>query len=107
MGTAAAAEPAGGHGTAAAMGQVYSHPTIDLIGGLDLGVLMATCGLVYGVVSGIVWINIGVRAGWVQQQQSVAESQQSSNTDGDRGPPIGYAKVGREFTRHNPRVSKN
>ncbi|MCP4945057.1 MAG: sodium:glutamate symporter, partial [Planctomycetaceae bacterium] len=36
---------AGGHGTAAAMGQVFKHPTIQLDSGLDLGILMATCGL--------------------------------------------------------------
>lgn len=58
---------AGGHGTAAAMGEVFKHPSINLEGGLDLGILMATCGLVYGVVSGIVWINIGARLGWIHR----------------------------------------
>lgn len=87
---------AGGHGTAAAMGQVYAHPEINLTGGLDLGVLMATCGLVYGIVSGIVWINLGVRAGWVQQQRPTSQSKVTLRIDGDQGTPIGYAKVGSE-----------
>ena len=56
---------AGGHGTAAAMGEVFAHPTINLTGGLDLGILMATCGLIYGLVSGILWINLAVRGGWI------------------------------------------
>jgi len=56
---------AGGHGTAAAMGTVFSHRSIGLDEGLDLGILMATSGLVYGLVSGILWIEVGMRRGWV------------------------------------------
>ncbi|MEM8667050.1 MAG: sodium/glutamate symporter [Planctomycetota bacterium] len=85
---------AGGHGTAAAMGQVFSHPRIQLEGGLDLGVLMATCGLVFGVVSGILWVNLGVRMGWVGQspgeisaEASIPSRQEPART------PIGYARV--------------
>ncbi len=58
---------AGGHGTAAAMGTVFAHPSIAMDEGLDLGVLMATTGLVYGLVSGILWIEVGVRCGWVAE----------------------------------------
>jgi len=56
---------AGGHGTAAAMGQIFATPEIAFPVGLDLGLLMATAGLVYGTVSGIVWINVMVRTGSV------------------------------------------
>lgn len=56
---------AGGHGTAAAMGQIFATPEIAFPLGLDLGLLMATAGLVYGTVSGIVWINVMVRMGLV------------------------------------------
>ena len=80
---------AGGHGTAAAMGQVFAHPTIDLQGGLDLGILMATCGLVYGIVSGILWINLGVRRGWVEQRRTTDET---SDPNALIGNPIGYAQ---------------
>jgi len=52
---------AGGHGTAAAMGQVFTTPQIDFPVGRDLGLLMATAGLVYGTISGIFWINLILR----------------------------------------------
>ena len=84
---------AGGHGTAAAMGEVFKHPTINLQGGLDLGILMATCGLVYGVVSGIVLINIGVRRGWVSVQHRAAKGEASAASELS---PIGYARISRE-----------
>jgi len=54
---------AGGHGTAAAMGQIFSTPQIAFQPGLDLGLLMATAGLVYGTVSGIFWINFAFHFG--------------------------------------------
>ena len=56
---------AGGHGTAAAMGQVLIHPAINLTGATDLGILVATVGLLYGLVSGVFWVNLGVRKGWL------------------------------------------
>lgn len=52
---------AGGHGTAAAMGQIFITPQIDFPVGRDLGLLMATVGLVYGTISGIFWINLVLR----------------------------------------------
>lgn len=52
---------AGGHGTAAAMGQVFATSEIAFPVGLDLGLLMATIGLVYGTISGIFWINVVLR----------------------------------------------
>lgn len=55
---------AGGHGTAAAMGEVYASSAIGFDVGRDLGLLMATAGLVYGLVGGIFWVNLGVRHGW-------------------------------------------
>jgi ESS family glutamate:Na+ symporter len=58
---------AGGHGTAAAMGQVFRSPSVNMPEGQDLGLLMATVGLLYGTVSGIVWINLAKALGWVQQ----------------------------------------
>ncbi len=58
---------AGGHGTAAAMGEVLSSDTIKLDGGLDLGVMMATVGLIYGIISGVFWVNVGVRRGWTKK----------------------------------------
>lgn len=57
---------AGGHGTAAAMGQVFKHQSIGLDGGRDLGVVVATIGLVYGLATGMIWVNLGVRRGWLK-----------------------------------------
>ncbi|PHQ34725.1 sodium/glutamate symporter [Rhodopirellula bahusiensis] len=65
---------AGGHGTAAAMGDVFKHASIGWDEGLDLGVMMATGGLVYGLVSGIVWIQLAVRLGWIQVESSTEDS---------------------------------
>lgn len=81
---------AGGHGTAAAMGQVFAHESVQLEGGLDLGILMATAGLLYGVVSGIVWINLAVRFGWVKPRQSISSEIEAEQ---QLGKAIGYARV--------------
>ncbi len=85
---------AGGHGTAAAMGQVFEHPSIQLIGGLDLGILMATGGLMYGLVSGILWINIAVRRGWVASK--VTSGAKPGSPDRQINQPIGYGKIGKD-----------
>ena len=65
---------AGGHGTAAAMGQVLIHPAINLKGATDLGVLVATVGLLYGLVSGVFWVNLGVRKGWLSTKAAATQS---------------------------------
>jgi ESS family glutamate:Na+ symporter len=54
---------AGGHGTATALGTIFTD-VLDFPAGMDLGLFMATFGLVFSVVSGIVLVNIGVRRGW-------------------------------------------
>jgi ESS family glutamate:Na+ symporter len=55
---------AGGHGTAAAMGEVYE--ALGFPEGRDLGFFVATVGLVFGIVSGIVYVNLAVRRGWTR-----------------------------------------
>ncbi len=95
---------AGGHGTAAAMGQVFNHPTIQLDNGLDLGILMATCGLLYGLISGIFWINVAVRRGWIKKQKSKSENvvnagyrpENSPSCTPATRPMLGYARIGKE-----------
>ena len=85
---------AGGHGTAAAMGEVFAHPTINLTSGLDLGILMATCGLIYGLVSGILWINLAVGSGWIAKPATDGDRHDSA--DPHANPPIGHARIGKE-----------
>ncbi|MEO1525885.1 MAG: sodium:glutamate symporter [Planctomycetota bacterium] len=82
---------AGGHGTAAAMGEVYASDQVGLGEiGLDLGLLMATCGLVYGLVSGILWINVASSLGWIRKPTPKAESATDEESDGS---PIGFATL--------------
>ncbi|KLU06470.1 Sodium/glutamate symporter [Rhodopirellula islandica] len=64
---------AGGHGTAAAMGDVFKHASIGWEEGFDLGVMMATGGLVYGLVSGILWIQLALRRNWIQVTESAED----------------------------------
>jgi ESS family glutamate:Na+ symporter len=91
---------AGGHGTAAAMGEVFAHPSVQLEAGKDLGMLMATCGLVYGIISGIVWINFGVRRGWVSKNASALQDSALSEPPMDKLDfglgPIGFSRIERE-----------
>jgi ESS family glutamate:Na+ symporter len=86
---------AGGHGTAAAMGLVFDHPSIALQSGLELGILMATAGLIYGVISGITWINIAVRIGAVKIEHEPA-SDKSIVIAPDAQTPIGYQVLSRD-----------
>ncbi|HBE63168.1 MAG TPA: sodium:glutamate symporter [Rhodopirellula baltica] len=74
---------AGGHGTAAAMGDVFKHASIGWDEGLDLGVMMATGGLVYGLVSGIIWIQLAVRLGWIQVESSAEISPNDASQTAD------------------------
>lgn len=62
---------AGGHGTAAAMGTVFESDTVGLSGGLDLGLFMATIGLLFSVVSGIAYVNVALRMGWVSSKTEI------------------------------------
>ena len=64
---------AGGHGTAAAMGSLFTD-TYNFPAGRDLAFLFATVGLVYGVVSGIFFVNLGVRRGWLRRVPVAAEA---------------------------------
>ncbi|KAA5544363.1 sodium:glutamate symporter [Roseiconus nitratireducens] len=84
---------AGGHGTALAMGQVFASPQVGLAAGEDLGLMMATCGLVYGIVSGIVWINLAARLGWIGSH--TVRSGEDREVEHDQSA-IGYATLPEE-----------
>ncbi len=53
---------AGGHGSSAAMAEVYRAK--GFAQGRDLAFFLATVGLIYGVLSGLVLVNIAARRGW-------------------------------------------
>ncbi|MEM6561306.1 MAG: sodium/glutamate symporter, partial [Planctomycetota bacterium] len=87
---------AGGHGTAAAMGEVFAR--LDFAAGRDLGFFFATYGLIYGTLSGIVLVNIGVRVGWIaKRSEHVADVATAADTglEPRRDPkPIAFGRVG-------------
>lgn len=81
---------AGGHGTAAAMGNLYQ--SIGFEEGQDLGFFVATVGLIYGVVSGIVYVNLAVRKGWTRAGN--VEIPLVTGLESRRKPePIAYGKI--------------
>jgi ESS family glutamate:Na+ symporter len=81
---------AGGHGTAAAMGEVSSR--LGFPEGADLGFLVATVGLIFGVVSGIAYVNLAVRKGWTRAG-AVKVPLISGLESRHKTHPIGYAKT--------------
>ena len=71
----------GGHGTATAMGRVLESERVGIPGGTSLGILMATAGLVYGIISGVVWVNIGIRRGWTRWTSDQIDAQSEAAPD--------------------------
>jgi ESS family glutamate:Na+ symporter len=61
----------GGHGTVAAMGQVFVE--YGFKDALSVGFTFATVGLLAGVVCGIVLVNVATRRGWTRLIQSPGE----------------------------------
>lgn len=70
---------AGGHGTAAGMMEVYNN--LGWEDGGSLAVTSATIGIVFGIVTGIILINYGVRKGKTTILQDPSEIQEDSNPD--------------------------
>ena len=82
----------GGHGTSAALGRVYEkmgYPEAQ-----DLAFFMATVGLIYSVVSGMFFVNLGVRRGWTRAGQ-VRESQ-ITGVETESREVIGLGRVSAE-----------
>ena len=72
----------GGHGTAASMGEVLLRVDPPVENGLALGTLVATFGLIYGVVSGVGWVNLGVRRGWLAKPvEAMVDREETGNVD--------------------------
>lgn len=86
---------AGGHATATALGQVFED-NLDFPAGRDLGLIVATVGLVYGVVTGIAFVNLGVRRGWTRS--GAGRIRPVSEREDRRDPkPIAFGRVRSEI----------
>ena len=76
---------AGGHGTAAGMAAVYEE--LGWMDGQSLAVTSATIGLAFGIIGGVILINIGVRKGWtysLKQSAGIENDQNELYTGKDR-----------------------
>lgn len=79
---------AGGHGTATSMGVVFREQ-FKFPAGLDIALFVATFGLIWGSLSGIALVNLGVRLGWTRRRGTL-----SLPSDPKTAPaPIGHARV--------------
>ena len=84
---------AGGHGTAGAMGVLY-RDALNFPAGRDLAFFFATAGLIWGVVSGIGFVNLGVRRGWVSRRAGVGGLSTISGLEDRADPkPAAFATV--------------
>ncbi len=83
---------AGGHSTAGAYGEMLAGDGFDLPAAFDLGLFMATVGLVGGVLVGIVLVNIGVRRGWTQAT-SINLAARGGLEHRHNPKPIAYGRV--------------
>jgi ESS family glutamate:Na+ symporter len=63
---------AGGHGASGAMGSVYERQGFPA--GRDLAFFLATVGLVYGVVGGLVIVNLAIRKGWTAKTDELDDT---------------------------------
>ena len=84
---------AGGHGTSAAVGEVYEK--LGFAEAADLAFFMATVGLIYSVVSGMFFVNLGVRRGWTRAGR-VPIPRLSGLEARERSESIGFGKVNAE-----------
>ncbi|HWP41571.1 MAG TPA: sodium/glutamate symporter [Tepidisphaeraceae bacterium] len=84
---------AGGHGASAAMGEVYRSLGFDQ--GRDLAFFLATVGLIWGVISGLVLVNLAIRRGWTHAPNRIGRVEAISGLEPRRQPPrpIGYART--------------
>lgn len=85
---------AGGHGTAGGMALVFEG--LGWTDGASLSITSATVGLVYGIVGGVVLINVAVRKGWTTQIKDTAMLQEDGEelyVRHDQRPVSGYDTI--------------
>lgn len=84
---------AGGHGTSGGMALVFEQ--LGWLDGQSLSVTSATIGLVYGIVGGVVLINIGIRKGWtaITKTSTSIEGDKTEFYSGNEKPADTYTAV--------------
>jgi ESS family glutamate:Na+ symporter len=86
---------AGGHGSSGAMAEVYQG--LGFPEGRDLAFFLATVGLIYGVTSGLVLVNVAVRRGWTHAGRGAAAIPIVTGLEPRRDPPpIAFGRTRRE-----------
>lgn len=84
----------GGHGTAGAAGAAFAEQGVPE--NLGVGMILATIGLITGVLIGLLIVNIGVRKGWAKHLGDVSTRPSwffGGTLPKDQQSPIGYEKV--------------
>jgi ESS family glutamate:Na+ symporter len=85
---------AGGHGTAAVVGQALERGGWDKA--TSVGYTFATLGLLAGILGGLVLVNLGVRRGWtrlVKAAEQLSEEERRGFVAGNRQRPLGWETV--------------
>jgi glutamate:Na+ symporter, ESS family len=83
---------AGGPGSAAAMGQLYT--ALGFPQGGDLALFLATLGLIWGVISGLFLVNLAIRRRWTHARFSANAIDAATGVEPAGQPiPAAYAKT--------------
>lgn len=69
----------GGHGAATSSGTLFEDLGIN--GMLSIGLILATLGLIVAMVTGMFWVNVGVRKGWATALDDVKKEEAGQKND--------------------------
>lgn len=84
----------GGHGAATSSGTLFEE--LGVANMLSIGLILATLGLIVAMVTGMVWVNIGVRRGWavaLTEGKENASERKNDYIPEDEQKPLGFARV--------------
>ncbi|MCR5809862.1 MAG: hypothetical protein K6G34_00425 [Lachnospiraceae bacterium] len=84
----------GGHGAATSSGTLFEELGVENM--LSIGLILATLGLIVAMVTGMVWVNIGVRKGWavaLDEGNANAAERKNDYIPEEEQKPLGYARV--------------
>jgi len=80
---------AGGHGTSAGMAAVFESQGWSA--GKDVAFFLATVGLIYGVISGLILVNLAIRRGWTAKPAAILPDAKASDSASDQKRETGGA----------------